>query len=68
MTTYWYKKLSYRTEFPDSSEDGRSCQTLEDALHTAQWTLHSVWKEDWEGGKEGESTNDAETAVITNRT
>src|SRR5436305_10783496 len=65
MTTY--AKFPYRVEFPDSSEDARRSQSLEDALSIARWTLHRVWKEDWEGGRKGESTTDAETAVITNR-
>lgn len=66
-TSYTYKKYPYRVEFPDSSERGRSCQSLEDALQEARWNLHRVWKEGWEGGKKGEPTTDAETAVITNR-
>ena len=65
MTTY--TKFPYRVEFPNSSEGTRRSQTLEDALNIARWTLHRVWKEDWEGGRRGEPTTDAETAIITNR-
>jgi hypothetical protein len=31
-----YKKYPYRSEFPDSSESGRSHQSLEDALEWAR--------------------------------
>src|SRR5688572_19159225 len=62
-----YRKFPYLVEFPDSSEDGRSCQSLQHALWSARWTLHRVWKEDWEGGRKGDPTTDAERAVITNR-
>src|SRR5438128_809940 len=62
-----YKKFPYRSEFPDSSESGRSHQSLEDALHWSRWTIHARWRETNEYGIEGAYVRDAETAVITNR-
>lgn len=65
MTTY--TTFPYRTEFPDSSERGRNSKTLEDALATARWQVHRVWRETNEYGREGEYIYDTDTAVVTNR-
>jgi hypothetical protein len=62
-----YTTFPYRTEFPDSSESGRNSKTLEDALSSARWHVHRVWRETNEYGREGEYIHDTETAVITNR-
>src|SRR5260370_23613784 len=62
-----YTKYPYRVEFPDSSESGRSCQTLEDALQSASWSIHGRWRETNEYGVEGEYVHDCDRAVITNR-
>jgi hypothetical protein len=62
-----YTKFPYRSQFPDSSETGRNHQTLDDSLHWARWTIHSVWRETNEYGQAGKYVHDADTAVITNR-
>lgn len=62
-----YRKFPYRSEFPDSSERARNHQTLEDALQSARWTIHSRWRENNEYGVEGDYIHDAQTSVITNR-
>lgn len=62
-----FKKYPYRSIFPDSSENARNHQTLEDALQWARWMLHSTWRETNEYGVEGDYVHDAETALITNR-
>lgn len=66
--TRTYKKFPYRTEYPGSSERGRSTQSLEDALRDARWTIKAVWRETSAYGEEGEYLYpDAERAAITNR-
>lgn len=61
-------KRAYRVEFPDSSEQYRNCQTLEDALQWGRWTIHGRWHETNKYGNEGDYIHDdARTAVITNR-
>jgi hypothetical protein len=62
-----YTKFPYRTEFPDSSEQGRNSKTLEDALYWARWHVHRIWSATNEYGREGEYIYDTSTAVITNR-